>query len=218
MKGIDRGVLLLLPFVMVPVGLQAGTIVTATGNDDTEIDYQQVSGSQSAACYSTGQWGISSASGNVSTGSLSAWSSTYGLRTDTFAATDASWDVVFPAAELLTWQIGWGMEADYSMTLDMAGQYAPLNQWIFPENPGGAVWSQIVPAGEWTFSAYTQDYGEGSASLSAALIAMSPVPDPDPPDPVPEPGTWILAGGVFAGLGLLAAARFLGLRCRVTRG
>src|ERR1039458_1824664 len=80
----------------------------------------------------------------------------------------------------------------------MAGQYAPLQQWV-SENLTGAVWNQTVAAGEYTFAAYTQDYGEGDASLSANLIATTPAGDPDPPDPAPEPGTWLLAGGVFAG-------------------
>lgn len=120
---------------------------------------------------------------------------------------------MFPTAELLAWQIGWSYGADYSVTLDMAGQYAPLQQWV-SENLTGAVWNQTVAAGEYTFAAYTQDYGEGDASLSANLIATTPAGDPDPPDPAPEPGTWLLAGGVFASLGLFAAGRSLTVKMR----
>ena len=199
MQGVERGVVLLLLLVMVAVGLRGGMIVTATCNDGSEN--QQVSDPQSATCYLAGHRGIAQGSGVVLAGSLYAWSWVDSIFQDPVATTDASWDVVFPTAELLTWQIAWSYGADYSMTLDMAGQYLPLYQWI-SEDLTGAVWNQTVAAGEYTFTACTQDEGEGGASLWANLIATTPVADQ-----APEPGTWILAGGVFAGFGLLAAAR-----------
>jgi len=199
MRGTTRGVLLLLPFVLLPAGLRSGTAITATCNDGNQN--QQVSDPQSAACSLIGQRGIASGSGTAAAGSLYAWSYAYSLFPDPFATTLASWDVVFPTAEVLTWQIVWSSEADYAMTLDMGGQYAPLVQWV-SEGLTDAIWNQTVPAGEYTFTAYTQDCGEGSASLWANLIATTPVGDP-----APEPGTWIQAGGALAGCGLLAAAR-----------
>jgi hypothetical protein len=193
---------------MFSVCLRAGT-VTTTCYDRT--DYQQNSGSQSAACALDGQWGIVAGSGGVSADGLSVWTSADSLYSDPYATGSVSLDMVFPTAETLTWQIGWSYGADYSMSLDMAGQYAPLYQW-FSESLSGALWNQTVGAGQYTFTAYAQDYGEGDASLSATLIAETPVGDPT--DPVPEPGTWILAGGVFASLGLLAAARSLTIKIR----
>lgn len=190
MKETGGRVVLLLLFVMVPAGLRPVRSLSRLATTAARIGR-----------------------GTVSAGSLSTQSSAYGLYPDPFATADASWDVVFPTAELLAWQIGWSYGADYSVTLDMAGQYAPLQQWV-SENLTGAVWNQTVAAGEYTFAAYTQDYGEGDASLSANLIATTPAGDPDPPDPAPEPGTWLLAGGVFASLGLFAAGRSLTVKMR----
>jgi len=198
MNATGRGIVLLL-FVMAPAGLRAGTIVTVTCNDGSQN--QQFSGSQSADCSLTGQLGIVSGSGAVSAGSLSVQSFAFSLYPDPFATADASWDVVFTTAEVLTWQIGWSYGADYSMTLDMAGQYAPLGQWV-SENLTGAVWNQTVAPGEYTFSAFTQDCGEGNAALWANLIGTAPAGDP-----APEPGTWMLAVAAFAGFSLLGAAR-----------
>ncbi|HXM43160.1 MAG TPA: hypothetical protein VN924_18130 [Bryobacteraceae bacterium] len=201
MNGIGSGVVLLSLFGMFSVCLRAGT-VTTTCYDRTE--YQQDSGSESAACSVDGQWGIVAGSGGVSADGLSVATSADSLYSDPYATASASLDMVFPTAETLTWQIGWSYGADYSMSLDMAGQYAPLYQWV-SENLSGADWSQTVGPGDYTFTADSQDYGEGDATLSATLIAETAVGDP--PDPVPEPVTWVLAGWVLAGSGLVAVGR-----------
>jgi hypothetical protein len=185
----------LLLFAMAHAALTASTIIIATCNDGGQN--QQVSGSESATCYLSGQAGTVSGLGTATVGNLDAGSSADSNFPDPYATVSASWDVVFPTPEQLTWQFAWTCAADYSMTLDMAGQYAPLYQWI-SQNLDGATWSQTVASGKYTFTAYTQDYGEGSAQLSAALIGETPVGDP----PAPEPGTWMLAGGALAAFGL----------------
>ena len=204
MKRTDKGVILLLLSGVVPVALRASTIITVIC--DNGAGYQQVSDAQSAACSLTGWPGVVDGSGSVSAGGLSVSTGAFSDYSYPYATANASWDVVFPTAEMLTWRMNWTYGGDYSLGLDMGGQYAPLYQWI-SENLFEQTWTQVLPAGDYTFSACSQDYGEGDASLSATLIAETPVGDPNP---APEPNTWILAAGALAGCGLLAARRFKG--------
>jgi hypothetical protein len=194
--------LVILLLVMLPAGLRSGTVSTVTCDNGSQN--QQVSDPQNAACNLAGQQGMVAGSSTVSVGSVSVWTSASSDFAYPFAMASASWDVVFPVAEMLTWQISWGYGANYSMSLSMGGQHPPLYQWI-SERLNDATWSQTVAAGEYIITASSQDYGEGDASLCANL---------GDPTPVPEPGTWM---GALAGFGLLAAARRLTVKIRWER-
>ena len=187
----------MIAFLLAMPGLWAGTISTVTCDNGSQ--HQQVSDPQTSACNLTGQQGMVAGSSTASEGSVSVWTSASSDFSYPFATASASWDVVFPVAEMLTWNIGWSYGADYTMGLTMGGQHPPLYDWI-SQRLYSATWSQTVAAGEYTMTAFSQDYGEGDASLSVNLADPTPVGDPIP---VPEPGTWIL----FAALILLAAAR-----------
>ena len=189
--------LVILLLVMLPAGLRSGTVSTVTCDNGSQ--HQQVSDPQAAACNLTGQQGMVAGSSTVSVGSVSVWTSASSDFAYPFATASASWDVVFPVAEMLTWNISWGYGANYTMGLSMGGQHPPLYDWI-SERLYDATWSQTVPAGKYIITVSCQDYGEGDASLTVNLADPTPVGDPIP---VPEPGTWIL----FAALILLAAAR-----------
>ncbi|MGA2739789.1 MAG: hypothetical protein ABSG65_20400 [Bryobacteraceae bacterium] len=208
MKKIGQGIALLSFFAMVPASSRAVTVTTICFD---RTDYQQNSGSDSAACSLDGQWGIVAGTGGVSGDDLSVWTSADSLYPDPYASASASLDMVFGASETLTWQIGWSYGADYAISLDMAGEYVPLYQWA-SENLDSAIWSETVAAGEYTFTAYSQDYGEGDASLTANLIAATPAGNPT--DPAPEPGTWMLIGWTLGGSGLVAAGRSLTVKIR----
>jgi hypothetical protein len=184
--------------VVAGVSLQGGTLVTVTC--DVGDSYQQFSDPSSTSCSlnvppgTPGGSGIATAAGTVAPGSLSVSSYALSLDPTPYGTAQDTWTTIFPTTEVLTWWITWDVDANYLITLNLDGQYAPLTDWI-SQGLTSAYFQETVPANAVSFVAYSQDTGEGSASLTATLVSTVPS--------VPEPGTFLTAAVVLLGLGLL---------------